>query len=53
MHDKPGIVVVDLRIRADWTLDQIKQALDDAYDAYGKPDWHTESLAVFSGGYKS
>lgn len=49
MHDKPGVIVVDLTEPPAL----IKQALDDAYDTYGKPDWHTEKIAVFSGGYKS
>lgn len=48
MHDKPGVIVVDLTL----PLDQLKQALDDAYDAAGSPDFTNERIAVFAHGYK-
>lgn len=48
MHNNPGVIVVDLTL----PLPQLQQALDDAYDTYGKPDFHTEKIAVFSKGYE-
>ena len=47
MHDKPGVIVVDLTLPSD----QLKQALDDAFDS-AEFVFNTATIAVFAHGYK-
>ena len=47
MHDKPGVIIVDLTL----PHDQLQQALDDAFDSADFA-FNTATIAVFSHGYK-
>jgi hypothetical protein len=46
MHDKPGVIIVDLTL----PIDDLERELDDAYEQ-AEFAWHTEKIAVFTHGY--